>query len=115
MEVILASRSPRRRELLKDLFEDFEVIPCDVEEKTSLKRGHAICQYLAKIKLGDLPTRRPDALIISADTVVYMDGRVYGKPQDEAGKEVFGRTQRQEAQRIYGRCDILAGRYQRVL
>ena len=89
MQVILASRSPRRRELLKDLFEDFEVIPCDVEEKTSLKRGHAICQYLAKIKLGDLPTRRPDALIISADTVVYMDGRVYGKPQDERQAKKF--------------------------
>ena len=66
MRIILASGSPRRKQLVGEIFESFEVLPQNVEEKSSLKRGHAICQYLAKIKLGKLPQISPDALIISA-------------------------------------------------
>ena len=89
MEVILASNSPRRRELLKDIFDKFEVIPSGVDEKTDAKAGYAICRNLAKIKLGELPKLRPDALIISADTVVYMDGKVYGKPKNKEQAKRF--------------------------
>lgn len=89
MDIILASNSPRRRELLKEIFDTFEVIPTNVEERTAVKRGYAICQNLAKIKLGELPKLRPDALIISADTIVYMDGKVYGKPKDENTAKKF--------------------------
>lgn len=89
MEVILASRSPRRRQLLKDIFDVFEVLSQDVEEKCAYRRADRIVKYLAKIKLGDLPSKRADALIISADTVVYMDGKVYGKPKDAAQAKRF--------------------------
>ena len=89
MQIILASNSPRRRQLLGEIFGSFEVLPQSVEEKYSLTRGHAVCQYLAKIKLGELPSIYPDALIISADTIVYKSGKIYGKPKDEQEAKVF--------------------------
>lgn len=89
MQVILASGSPRRRQLLGEIFDSFEVLPQSVEEKCNLTKGHAVCQYLAKIKLGDLPIEFPDALIISADTIVYMDGKIYGKPRDSQEAKEF--------------------------
>ena len=97
MRIILASSSPRRRQLLGEIFENFEVLPQSVEEKSPLSRGYAVCQYLAKIKLGKLPTLCPDALIISADTIVYLNGKIYGKPKD-----------RQEAKRF---LDELSGKW----
>ncbi|MDE6372207.1 MAG: Maf family protein [Clostridia bacterium] len=89
MRVILASGSPRRRQLLSELFDSFEVLPQNVEESCDLTRGHAVCQNLAKIKLGKLPTLFPDALIISADTIVYMNGKIYGKPKDRLVAKAF--------------------------
>ncbi|MDE6473693.1 MAG: Maf family protein [Clostridia bacterium] len=82
MQVILASGSPRRRQLLGEIFDGFEVLPQNVDERCDLTRGYAVCQRLAKVKLGNLPTRFADALIISADTIVYMSGKIYGKPKD---------------------------------
>ena len=84
MKIILASNSPRRKELLGELFESFEVLPQDVEEKHNYSRPDLIVKHLAKIKLGNLPVERKDDLIISADTVVYKSGRIYGKPKDRA-------------------------------
>ncbi len=89
MQVILASSSPRRRQLLGEIFDNFEVLPQSVEEKTPLTRGYAVCQSLAKIKLGELPNRYPDALIISADTIVYKSGKIYGKPKDRQEAKEF--------------------------
>lgn len=89
MKIILASNSPRRKELLRELFDSFEVMPQNVEESSALKRGHAICRRLAVIKLGDLPKRYPDALIISADTIVYKGGKIYGKPKDKVEAKRF--------------------------
>ena len=84
MKIILASKSPRRKELLGELFESFEVLAQDVEEKHNYTRPDLIVKYLAKIKLGSLPIERKDDLIISADTIVYKDGKIYGKPKDRA-------------------------------
>ncbi|MDE6275523.1 MAG: Maf family protein [Clostridia bacterium] len=89
MRVILASGSPRRRQLLSQIFDSFDVLPQSVEEKCNLTRGHAVCQYLAKIKLGNLPSICPDALIISADTIVYKSGKIYGKPKDRQEAKEF--------------------------
>ncbi|MDE5911295.1 MAG: Maf family protein [Clostridia bacterium] len=89
MQVILASGSPRRRQLLGEIFDSFEVLPQDVDESCDLTRGYAVCQRLAKIKLGNLPTLFEDALIISADTIVFMRGKIYGKPKDRQEAKVF--------------------------
>ncbi len=84
MKIILASNSPRRRELLSEICESFEVLPQNVEEKSNYSRPDLIVKELAKIKLGNLPVERSEDLIISADTIVYKDGKIYGKPKDKA-------------------------------
>lgn len=83
MRVILASQSPRRKELLSEIFPDFEVMAQNVEEISDERRPSKRAVALAVLKLGDLPSRFEDALVISADTLVYRAGKFYGKPRNE--------------------------------
>lgn len=83
--LILASQSPRRQQLLKDLGLDFEVQTRPVEEvfPEDLKREH-IATYLSKLKAaafeGDLA---PNHLLITADTIVWLNDTMLAKPADE--------------------------------
>ncbi|MEE1012717.1 MAG: Maf family protein [Clostridia bacterium] len=85
-ELILASQSPRRRELLGCLVPDFTVITDDSEE--TLIPGEApaqTVQRLAAEKAEHVSAKTDaDALILAADTVVVLDGSILGKPKDEA-------------------------------
>lgn len=90
MKVILASNSPRRKELLGQLVDSFEILPQNVEEVCSQKRPGNKVMSLAKLKLGNLPYTHKDCLIISADTLVYKSGVVYGKPKTpEQAKQIL--------------------------
>ncbi len=80
MKVILASKSPRRQELLKEIFPSFEVMPQNVDEDVSEEDPIKMVELLAQKKLNGLDKKYKDALIISADTIVWLDGKVYGKP-----------------------------------
>lgn len=85
--LILASSSPRRYELLKQLGLDFEVIPSNVEEDSVLGESpleHVI--RLAQAKALDVGNRYPNCWVIGADTIVYVNGVILGKPKnrDEA-------------------------------
>ena len=83
MRVILASASPRRRDLLTMIGIAHEVIPADVDETYragEVPREHA--ERLAREKASALAARAPEAVIIAADTIVVVDGDVLGKPQD---------------------------------
>ena len=78
---ILASKSPRRKELLKEIIPEFEIIPSNVDEfKYSLDQ-------LSLVKALEISKDHKDDIIISADTIVILDGEVFGKPQDE--KEAY--------------------------
>ena len=86
-KVVLASASPRRRELLAGLDIDFEVrtLP-DVDESfpTTLQGGD-IPLYISKKKADAYrPIMADDELVITADTIVWLDGKALGKPTDEA-------------------------------
>jgi septum formation protein len=83
LKVVLASGSPRRRELLAALIQDFEVIPADVDEELTLD-AHADAVRLAASKAAAVAERLPGGVVIGSDTIVHMDGRSYGKPQDSA-------------------------------
>ena len=83
VDVILASQSPRRRELLTLIGIRHDVRPADIDE--SLHAGeepvpHA--ERLAREKAHRLAERHPDALVIAADTIVVLDGAILGKPAD---------------------------------
>lgn len=87
MSIVLASGSPRRKELLEMLgVKDLEIIPAVGEESApeGLEPDElVIC--LAKQKADEVAqSRSADDVIIAADTIVWFDGAVYGKPHDEA-------------------------------
>ncbi len=98
--IILASNSPRRRELLSGLGVDYEVrtLPGVDESYPDTLSGEDIPVYISCEKAAAyLPSIAPDELIITADTIVWLDGRVLGKPADEADacrmlRELSGRT-----------------------
>lgn len=85
-DIILASQSPRRQQMMKDMGFKFRIIVSDVEEvfpdNLSLRE---IPGYLAELKANALSEELKDnTLIISADTIVAVDEVVLGKPVDEA-------------------------------
>ena len=86
MRIILASKSPRRKEILQKLGIDFEVIVPDVDENVGDlapdKTVEAISEKKAKAVLKKLADKK-DTLIIAADTVVNIEGKILGKPKDE--------------------------------
>lgn len=82
--MILASASPRRRELLGLITEDFKVIPTRGEE--NIPEGTApkdAVQLLAKQKAEEIYAQNRGEVIIAADTVVAVGGEILGKPRDE--------------------------------
>jgi septum formation protein len=84
-EVILASNSPRRKELLAGLGVDYEVrtLPDVDESYPETLQGADIPLYIAKEKADAyVAMMQPGELMITADTIVWLDGKVLGKPQD---------------------------------
>jgi septum formation protein len=84
LRVILASQSPRRRELLALVGIAHDVQPADIDESYLIgerPRDHA--ERLARGKAEVIATREPDAVVIGSDTIVVVDGDVLGKPSDE--------------------------------
>ncbi len=82
--LILASKSPRRYDLLSPHFSVTKVVTCDVEEKFTQIEPNKIVEELAKAKLADLPQKFPNDIVISGDTIVWYNGMLYGKPKDKA-------------------------------
>ncbi len=83
MRIILASGSPRRKELLKNLGYKFDIICPTVKETTAKKLPHKIVQDLALKKAFSVAVLYPDALVIGGDTLVYCKGKILGKPKNE--------------------------------
>ncbi len=82
-KVILASNSPRRRELLSGLGIDYEVkVISNIDESFSdTLQGEEIPVYISKVKArAYLSTMKDDEMVITADTIVYTNGKVLGKP-----------------------------------
>ncbi len=99
-KIVLASNSPRRKELLSGLDISYEVktLP-DVDESfPSNLNGDEIATYIAKTKADAYKSLlEDDTLIITADTIVLLNGKVYGKPKDENDakqmlRELSGKT-----------------------
>lgn len=86
--IILASNSPRRKELLAGLGVDYEVrtLPDVDESYPETLQGADIPLFISKIKADAYKTLlQPDELMITADTIVWMDGMVLGKPRNKLG------------------------------
>ena len=104
--LILASASPRRAELLKLLPVKFQVLPATVaevahEHLTPLE----VCQLNAHRKARVVAKKIPDALVIGADTLVFVDNEILGKPRDLAeARRMIARLQGRTHQVVTGVC-----------
>lgn len=88
--IVLASASPRRRELLASLGLTFTVEPADVDEAVLPgERPEHLVSRLATAKAEALADRHPEALVIAADTTVVVEGQVINKPTDAAENAAF--------------------------
>lgn len=85
-KIVLASQSPRRHELLAGLISDFEIITDNSEEVVDPELlPEEVVKMLAMQKAQNVAAKADaDAIIIAADTVVFIDGKILGKPKDEA-------------------------------
>lgn len=83
MQLILASGSPRRKELLSLFRIPFTVVPADVDE--TMDPSKAPCEEVARLsaKKARAVKREPDDVVIAADTIVVCEGKVLGKPKSE--------------------------------
>jgi septum formation protein len=79
--LILASKSPRRKELLAQAGIKYRVIPSHIAEKTAYKRPALIVRELAYKKALSVALRHPGSPVLGSDTIVYCKGEVLGKPE----------------------------------
>ncbi len=90
--VILASGSPRRRELLTSLGVPFEVVVSGADEDSPETDPQRLAGDLALLKGREVAAQHPDAVVIAADTVVAVGGRLLAKPADAAENAAFLRA-----------------------
>ena len=97
MKIILASASPRRRELLTQIGLDFQVVVSNVEEKVTATAPAAVVEELSAQKAEgvlQMLGEQQECLIIGSDTIVAVDGQILGKPKDaEDAKRMLGMLQ----------------------
>jgi septum formation protein len=116
--VVLASASPRRSELLREMGIDFEVVPPRVDER--FREGadpSQEAQRLAAAKADEVARRvREPAVILAADTVVALEGRIIGKPADrEHAVEMLRRLSGTRHHVITGLCVLETSSGRRVI
>ena len=78
--LILASESPRRRELIKKITNDFVVIPSNVDESVLHIAPHDLPAELSKLKAYSVFSQYPNDSVLACDTVVILNGELMGKP-----------------------------------
>ncbi len=90
-ELILASASPRRSDLMREAGYRFAIVAAEVEEEADEAPVSlpALTESNAALKANWVASRHPGATVIGADTLVYLDGRALGKPRDRAEAEAM--------------------------
>ena len=107
-KIILASGSPRRKELLEQLGLPFTIEPGDYEEDMTLQMPPAeLAETLATGKAEAVAIMHDDAIVIGADTFVELDGAVLGKPHTKEKAEVMLKTLSGKTHQVHtGYCII---------
>ena len=83
MKILLASKSPRRKELLESLGYEFEVVSIDCDEKyPSDLKAEDVPSFLSELKASHFREIVEDEVLITSDTVVILEHEILGKPQD---------------------------------
>lgn len=102
MKLLLASQSPRRKELLSSLGFEFEVVKIDCEEllPEHIKIEDAAA-YLSELKAEAFRSLAAGEVLLTADTVVAIDGQILGKPKDEADAQNMLRNLSGKTHQVY--------------
>ena len=111
MRVILASQSPRRKELLSRIINDFEIVPSsfnesEINEKDPIK----LVEILSKCKGEEVYNRlnkSEDFIIISSDTIVYLKDKLLGKPKDKEDAFIMLKSLQNNKHTVYTGLFIL--------
>ncbi len=103
MKFILASSSPRRRELLLRLQTPFDIILPDVDESIIPPDGspETYCTALAELKANDISQHYPNNLVIGSDTIVVLDNNIMGKPEDKTMAQNMLKTLSGKTHHVY--------------
>lgn len=102
--IILASESPRRRELIKKITKEFTVIPANIDESVLHIPACDLPGELSKLKAYDVFAKCPHDKVLACDTVVIIDGQILGKPHSkEQAKEML--------QKLSGRKHVVISGY----
>ncbi|MBQ7154592.1 MAG: septum formation inhibitor Maf [Synergistaceae bacterium] len=112
MKIILASGSPRRRALLKDLGLAFDVYSPNADETHIPDEApEALCVRLSRLKAESAAQKFPDAVVIAADTIVVIDGQILGKPANRHDAvRMLTMLQGREHEVLTGVCVISHGK-----
>lgn len=105
-KITLASKSPRRRELLKEIFTSFDVIAPEVDENISASTPEEKTIAIAERKATAV---KVGGIVISADTVVYLDGVYFGKPKDKEDAVAILSTLSGKTHQVYTGVCVLYG------
>jgi len=81
--LILASKSPRRNDILKEIYPDFKIVPSDVDESDVNVDPSYTSLLLAMAKANDVYKDHLDDIVIGSDTIVLYKNKIFGKPKDE--------------------------------
>jgi len=105
-QIILASASPRREHLLREMGLWFTVIrPSDVEELLGGAVPDVVAMQNAQLKARAIAGRHPDSLVIGADTIVVLNGKIFGKPNDlEDATQMLGQLAGRQHEVVTGVC-----------
>ena len=118
IRVVLASASPRREELLRQIGIIPEVIPSEIEEKVTEKEPDRVVTELSRQKAEEVAARlgETDAqttVVVGSDTVVYANGEILGKPADEADAARMLRMLQGDSHYVYTGVTLIAGNKKR--
>ena len=87
--MILASNSKRRQEILRDMGFNFKVLTADIEEISDKKEISEMILDIAEKKLDKIAKENVNEFVLAADTVVELEGRIFGKPKRREEAESF--------------------------
>jgi septum formation protein len=105
-QIILASASPRRERLLREMGLRFLVVrPDDTEELSGGAAPDVVAMHNAQRKARAVAGRHPDSMVIGADTIVVLAGKIFGKPRDrDDARHMLGQLAGQRHEVITGVC-----------
>jgi len=110
MKLLLASQSPRRKELLSSLGFDFEVVKIDCEEILPADiRIKEAAAYLSELKAKAFRELAADEILITADTVVAIENQILGKPKDKHEAQQMLRLLSGKTHQVYTGITIKSG------